>query len=49
MNTPAGPDSINLLILLPLADRLGLRKIVMCADRDMDNDAGARYVERPLL
>ena len=52
-NTPAGRDStklfILLFILLALVDRLGLREILMCPDRDMDNDAGARYVERPLL
>ena len=48
-NTLGGPDSANLFILLPLADRLGLREILMCPDRDMDNYAGAIYVERLLL
>ncbi len=29
------PDSTNLFILLTLADKLGLRRILMCPDRDM--------------
>ena len=29
------PDSTNLFILLSLADKLGLRGILMCSNRDM--------------
>ena len=39
------PDSTNLFILLTLAERLDLRGILMCLEKDMDNDAGPNRAE----
>ncbi len=33
------PSSTHLFVLLALADRLGLRELLMCPDRDLPQDA----------
>ena len=40
------PDSTNLFILLTLAERLGLRRILMCPEMDMCDQAESQYVEQ---
>ena len=40
------PDSTNLFILLTLADKLGLRGILMCPKMDMCDQAESQYVEQ---
>ena len=40
------PDSTNLFILLALADKLGLRGILMCPKMDMCDQAESQYVEQ---
>ena len=34
------PDSTNLFILLTLAEKLGFRGILMCPEKDLENNAG---------
>ena len=40
------PDSTNLFILLTLAEKLGLRGILMCPEMDMCDQAESQYVEQ---
>ena len=40
------PDSTNLFILLTLADKLGLRGILMCPKKDMCDQAESQYLEQ---